>query len=127
MPNQSVEVTFDPNAEPQFTFVPDVVTMTKPGTVVFHRRPNDAPWKFKDAYVKDNASGQFTVTVPSDGLLRIKDKWTDGRRTPHSYTVTVEFEWHDHLQEYESPDPVIVNDPGAKLSFLAAAAQRIKK
>ena len=124
MPDQSVEVTFDPNAEPQFTFVPDVVTMTKAGKVVLHRRPNDAPWKFKDAYVKDNASGQFTVTVPSDGLLRIRDKYTDGRKTYHSYTVTVEFEWNDHTQEFESPDPVIVNDPGAKVSFLAGQSTK---
>ena len=51
-------------------------------------------------------------------LLRIKDKCTDGAQDVHGYTVTVEFEWNAHTQEFESPDPVIVNDPGAKVSFL---------
>jgi hypothetical protein len=120
-PNQSVEVTFDPNANPQFTFVPDVVTMTRAGKILLHRRPNDAPWRFKDAYVKDNASGQFTAELQNEQLLKIDDKWTDGRKTYHSYTVTVEFEWNSHTQEFESPDPVIVNDPGARVSFLPGA------
>jgi hypothetical protein len=113
MPDQSVEVTFDPNARPRFTFVPDVVTMTKAGKVVIHRRPHDAPWKFTDAKVKNDTSEQFSVDVhPNGNLLRIDDKWTKGGR--YDYTVTVEFEWRDKTELFESPDPVIVNDPGGR-------------
>lgn len=118
MPDQSVEVTFDPNANPQFTFVPDTVTMTKAGKIVFHRRPQDAPWTFQDAWVEDR-SDQFSVRIPNGGLLHIRDRFTDPRKTSHKYTITVRFEWADHYRDYESPDPVIVNDPGSRDVALA--------
>ena len=115
MPDQSVEVTFDPNADPQFTFVPPTVTMTRAGKIVVHRRPQDAPWTFLDAWVEDATSGQFSAEPRANGsLLHIHDRCTDRRRTPHKYTVTVRFEWQGHYRDYESPDPVIVNDPGSK-------------
>ena len=114
MPNQSVEVSFDPNVEPQFTFFPERVTMTKQGTVVFHKRPNDAPWTFKDGKVEGN-NGQFEISVPGDGkVIHMRDKFTDGGKTEHKYTVTVTWEWNNGFQDFESPDPVIVNDPGSK-------------
>jgi hypothetical protein len=114
MPDQSVEVTFDPNAVPQFTFVPETVTMTNAGRIVFHRRPQDAPWTFSDAWVED-AQGQFEVSIPGNGkVLHIRDDCTDPRRTSHKYTVTVQFEWQGYFRYYESPDPVIVNDPGSR-------------
>ena len=113
MPDQSVEVTFDPNAEPQFTFVPETVTMTSAGKIVFHRRPQDAPWTFQSAWVEDR-SDQFEVRIPNGGLLHLRDRFTDDRRTSHKYTVTVRFEFARHYRDYESPDPVIVNDPGSK-------------
>jgi hypothetical protein len=116
MPDQSVEVTFDPNAEPQFTFVPNTVTMTKAGKIVLHRRPQDAPWKFKGGSVKMDEWGQFTPSVHGNGsLLHLDDKFTDREMTSHSYMVRVEFELGSGSRDYDSPDPVIVNDPGARL------------
>ena len=112
MPDQSVEVTFDPNADPQFTFVPETVTMTSAGKIVLHRRPQDAPWTFRDAWVED--SDQFSVRIPNGGLLQILDRFTDPRRTSHKYTVTVRFQWPGYSRDFESPDPVIVNDPGSR-------------
>jgi len=110
MPDQTVEVTFDPHAEPQFTFVPDTVTMTRAGLIVFHRRPQNAPWKFKGGSVKGDA-GQFPASVIGNGSgLRMEDKFTDKEKTYHQYRVIVAFE--DHEDPYTSPDPVIVNDPG---------------
>jgi hypothetical protein len=116
MPDQSVEVTFDPNANPQFTFVPDTVTMTKAGKIVIHRRPHDAPWTFRGAKVEDDGPpGQFSVSLhANDTMIHIRDEWTDGERESHKYTVTVRFEWNNHFRDYESPDPVIVNDPGSR-------------
>jgi hypothetical protein len=115
VPDQSVEVTFDPNANPQFTFVPDTVTMTKAGKVVLHRRPQDAPWTFQGAWVDDNTQGQFEAEVIGNGnLLHIRDAFIDSRKRYHKYTITVRFEWGNHYRDYESPDPVIVNDPGSK-------------
>ena len=113
MSDQSVEVTFDPNADPQFTFVPDTVTMTSAGKIVLHRRPQDAPWTFAGAWVED-AGEQFSVRIPNGGLLHIRDRFTDPRRTFHKYTITVQFEWQSYSRTYESPDPVIVNDPGSR-------------
>ena len=83
MPDQSVEVTFDPNADPQFTFVPETVTMTKAGKIVFHRRPQNAPWKFKLGSVKGDTSGQFTPSVQGNGSqLHMDDKFTDTINCP---------------------------------------------
>jgi hypothetical protein len=110
MPDQTVEVSFDPNAEPQFTFVPETVTMTAAGKVVFLRRPPGSPWTFKDGTVKNDTSNQFSSSVQGNNL-RIDDKFLDGSKTRHEYTITVEFNGKPG-RTYESPDPVIVNDPG---------------
>jgi hypothetical protein len=109
MPDQTVEVFFDPNAEPQFVFLPDTVTMTNAGKIVLSRRPQDAPWDFMGGYVKDDNSGQFSTSVHGNGSkLHIRDDFRDEFKMRHSYAVTVKF----NGDEYPSPDPVIVNDPG---------------
>lgn len=109
MPDQTVEVSFDPNAEPQFTFVPDTVTMTAAGKVVFLRRPSAAPWAFTDGAVKNDTLSEFSASVHGNGsLLHMRDDFKDRQKTPYEYTVTVEF----NSASYTSPDPVIVNDPG---------------
>jgi len=109
MPDQTVEVSFDPNADPQFTFLPDTVTMTSAGKIVLSRRPQDAPWDFTGGTVKNDSSNQFSSSVQGNGSkLHIRDAFTDSAKTPHEYTVTVSFGG----STYESPDPVIVNEPG---------------
>jgi hypothetical protein len=40
--------------------------------------------------------------------LHIDDKFRDRARTEYEYTITVELDG----ERFESPDPVIVNDPG---------------
>ena len=115
MPDQSVEVTFDPNANPQFTFRPETVTMTKAGKIVLHRRPQNAPWTFESARVDDGGSDQFSWTPHGNySLLHIHDAFTDEWKTSHKYVITVRFEWDTYSRTYESPDPVIVNDPGSR-------------
>lgn len=114
MPDQAVEVTYDPNADPPFTFVPDTVTMTASGKVVLLRRPADAPWVFTGGYVKANEQqqslAQFRVVVEGEGrLLHIHDDFpSDGPKTYHQYAVMVAL----NGKPRSSPDPVIVNDPG---------------
>jgi hypothetical protein len=109
MPDQTVEVTYDPNAEPRFTFAPDTVTMTDAGKVVLLRRPADAPWVFTDGSVKDDKLRQFSASVHGGGrLLHIRDDCKDKTKTPYDYNVTVTLNGYAAT----SPDPVIVNDPG---------------
>ena len=115
MPDQSVEVTFDPNADPQFTFMPATVTMTRAGRIVLHRRPQSAQWTFVSARVDDGTSAQFSAAPnPNGNQLIIRDAFTDEWKRYHKYTITVEFEWGTYSRTYESPDPVIVNDPGSR-------------
>ena len=109
MPDQTVNVTFSPTADPQFTFEPDPVRMTAAGKIIFQRRPESANWTFKDGVVKDDSQKQFSSSVQGQGRsLHMDDKFYDKVRTPHEYYVTVELDG----RTFTSPDPVIVNDPG---------------
>jgi hypothetical protein len=109
MRDQTVEVSFDPNADPQFTFLPSTVTMTAAGKIILFRRPQDAPWDFVSGTVKDDDAKQFSSSVHANGSkLHIDDQFRDEFKTSHPYAVTVSF----GRFTYESPDPVIVNDPG---------------
>ena len=109
MRDQTVEVTFDPNAEPQFTFMPATVTMKAAGKIILFRRPQNAPWDFTGGTVKNDDAHQFSTSVQGDGSkLHIDDEFRDEFKTRHSYQVKVKF----GVREYESPDPVIVNEPG---------------
>jgi len=109
VPDQNVNLSFDPNANPQFEFDRDTVTMTAAGKVIFHRRPSTAEWTFRDGAVKDDKLKEFSSTVQGNGkLLDIDDKFYDRQKTSYEYNITVEL----HGTTYTSPDPHIVNDPG---------------
>ena len=54
MPDQTVLVTFNPTANPQFTFVPDEVRMTAAGKIILNRSPGSATWKFTAGDVKND-------------------------------------------------------------------------
>lgn len=109
MPDQTVNVTFDPTAEPQFTFDPDSVTMTSAGKIICLRRPPSATWKFTGGDVKEDPLDEFSSSVQGNGSsLHIDDKFYDKTETPYDYYVTVVL----NGTSYTSPDPVIVNDPG---------------
>ena len=110
MPDQTVQVTFDPNASPQFTFTPASVTMTGSGKVILQQSPASAPWTFDGAVVKDDTLDEFDATVHGNGQqVQIADSFKDRTETGYSYDVTVEL----NGQSYTSPDPQIVNDPGS--------------
>jgi hypothetical protein len=110
MPDQTVQVTFDPNATPQFTFTPSSVTMTGSGKVILQQYPADASWTFDAAVVKDDTLDEFDAKVIGNGqTVQIDDKFKDRTETGYSYDVTVEL----NGQSYTSPDPQIVNDPGS--------------
>lgn len=106
MPDQTVTVSFDPNANPQFTFTPDSVTMTAAGKVILNRQGGQT-WTFTSASVKNPPNGQFgTPTVNPAGtsvdisdVCSVKGQW--------GYTVTVS----NNGTSYTSPDPDIINDP----------------
>jgi len=102
-------VRFDPNANPQFTFDNERVTMREAGKIVLIQRPASQTWRFRDAEVKDDTLNQFSSTVLGNGnTLHINDQFRDRTLTEYSYNVTVELDG----TTFQSPDPVIVNDPG---------------
>ena len=110
MPDQTVQVTFDPNASPQFTFTPQSVTMTGSGKVILQQYPSSASWTFEGAVVKDDTLNEFDAEVKGNGqTVQIADSFKDRTETGYSYDVTVEL----NGQTYTSPDPEIVNDPGS--------------
>jgi hypothetical protein len=115
VPDQNVDVTFDPTATPQFTFDCDAVRMTEAGKIILHRKPATAKWKFTDGSVKADPLNQFSFEPLGNGrLLVINDRCEDPPEEgakPYCYTVTVELDG----APVTSPDPVIVNDPGARL------------
>ena len=109
MPDQTVNVTFDPTATPKFTFDPDSVTMTAAGKIICLQRPSSATWKFTGGDVKEDTLNEFSSTVQGNGQsLHINDELKDTAKTPYDYYVTVVL----NGTSYTSPDPVIVNDPG---------------
>jgi hypothetical protein len=109
MPDQTVNVTFDPTANPQFTFDPPSVTMTGAGKVVLHQNPASAPWTFQSALVKGDSLGEFSPSVQGNGnSMQINDAFRDPIVTSYSYDVTVSLDG----ASYTSPDPQIVNNPG---------------
>lgn len=109
MPDQTVDVTFDPTADPQFTFTPDEVTMTAAGKVVFHRRPATATWLFTGGNVENDTQKEFSASVQGSGRsLQIDDQFKDTSKTLYKYTISVSLDGTG----YTSPDPHIVNDPG---------------
>jgi hypothetical protein len=109
MPDQTVNVSFDPNANPQFSFDQSSVKMTAAGKVVLVQNPASATWTFTNAVVKDDTLNEFSSAVQGNGnSLQINDAFADTTKKKYSYDVTVSL----NGQSYTSPDPEIVNDPG---------------
>jgi hypothetical protein len=103
-----VQVTFDPQRTPAFTFVDDTVRMNAAGKIMLKQDP-EARWRFRGATIKDDYLNEFRTRVAKNGKsLDIMDDFLDERITTYSYNVTVQL---DDIT-YTSPDPVIVNDPG---------------
>jgi hypothetical protein len=104
-------VSFDPTGNPQFTFDNESVTMKAAGKILLVQRPASQRWTFRDAEVKDDTLNQFSSTVVGSGnSLQINDEFRDRTRKAYSYNVTVELDG----AVFQSPDPVIVNDPGGR-------------
>ena len=109
--NPTVGVSFDPNANPQFTFDNERVTMREAGKIVLLQRPASPRWRFRDAEVKDDTLNQFSSTLLGNGsTILIDDAFRDRTVREYSYNVTVELDG----ATFRSPDPVIVNDPGGR-------------
>jgi hypothetical protein len=111
MPDQTVQVTFDPNANPQFTFSPSSVTMTAAGKVIL-QSPGSQSWLFVSpgATVKNDTLNQFSASVQGGGQsVQIDDAMRNprGTRTVYNYNATVSL----NGTTYTSPDPDIVNEP----------------
>jgi hypothetical protein len=110
MPDQTVNVTFDPTSTPQFSFDQSSVKMTSAGRVILVQQPASATWTFQTAVVKDDTLQEFSSAVQGNGnSLQINDLFRDTATKHYSYDVTVMFDG----VSYTSPDPEIVNDPGS--------------
>jgi hypothetical protein len=104
MPDQTVSVTFNPTATPQFTFSPDPVRLSASGKIVINRSGGSS-WTFTGISIT-NAGTQFTTTVNSAGThIDVNDACTS--LGSFCYTVTV----LNNGTSYTSPDPTIVNEP----------------
>ena len=109
--NPTVGVSFDPTANPQFTFDNESVVMRAAGKILLIQRPASQRWTFRDAEVKDDTLNQFSSTVVGSGnTLQINDEFRDRTRKAYSYNVTVDLDG----RTFQSPDPVIVNEPGTR-------------
>jgi hypothetical protein len=109
VPDQTVNVTFDPTADPQFTFSPDEVTMTAAGKIIFLKRPPSAMWNFTGGNVENDTRKEFSARVQGNGrALHIDDEFKDEEKTRYKYTISVQLDG----TSFTSPDPHIVNDPG---------------
>lgn len=108
MPDQTVQVTYDPNATPQFTFDPDTVVMTAAGKIKLQQHPANATWTFTGGSVQNDTLGNFSTDVGGNGnSLTFNDQCKDRTRTSYCYTVTISY----NGQSITSPDPAIVNEP----------------
>ena len=104
MPDQTVTVTFNPTATPQFTFAPDPVTMTASGRIIINRA-GGSNWTFTAANIT-NGGTQFSAAANNAGTsINVDDAYT--WMGSFCYTVTVNLGG----TSYTSPDPTIVNEP----------------
>ena len=105
MPDQTVTVTFDPNATPQFTFDNDPVRMTAAGKIILNRA-GGSNWIFTGMTINSN-NGQFGSpnVNPAGTNIRVDDACS--LKGTYCYTVSVSL----NGAPYTSPDPEIVNDP----------------
>ena len=105
----TVKVTFDPTARPQFTFKPNTVRVKGGPKIIVLIQSPPADWDFVTAEVKDDTFNQFSSSVQPNGKsLHIADALRDPDLEAYSYNITVNLGG----EEYTSPDPHIVNDPG---------------
>lgn len=114
MPDQTVNVSFDPTATPQFTFDPSSVTMTSAGKIILIQKPANATWAFGSpgALVKNDSLNEFSASRQGNGQsVQINDLFLDpkGTSVTYNYDCTVTL----NNQTYTSPDPEIINDPGS--------------
>jgi len=108
MPDQNVDVSYDPNGNPVWTISDPEVEMTEAGKIIFHRKPANATWTF----VRING-------IPSD--------WSQGAQganyqvdDPHdplgswAYTITINYDGTEvtgpELLAKADPPPIIMNE-----------------
>ena len=85
MPDQTVQVTYDPTAIPKWTIAPKSVSMTAAGKIIFQRKPGNATWTFvsvnglpPDWPQSGNPTGsQYTVDDPHTSVAN------------YQYTITI--------------------------------------
>ena len=103
----SVQVTFNPNATPAWSFSPDPVRVTASGNIVFTQAPG-SNWAFTGASVESGGSQFGAPAVNGNGSqMTMHDACT--ARQSFCYTVSVLP--NGATQSVTSPDPEIVNDP----------------
>jgi hypothetical protein len=109
-----ITVTFDPNANPQFTFNYHSVTVNAKGTVILQQGGTNPQWTFASpgAIVLGDYLGQFSASVVGNGKqVNIQDDLADppGQQVAYCYACIVT----QGGKTYTSQDPDIVNDPGS--------------
>lgn len=109
----NVQVTYNANATPAFTFNPDSATVNASGNVVFTAAPN-SPWKFTGCNIKQGGSifGPPSIN-PNGNQMTVSDSCPRANGIQRfQYTVTV-LPNGQNQTPVTSPDPEIVNDPSS--------------
>lgn len=107
MPDQTVQVTYNPSATPAWSFSTDPVTLTASGKIILTRAPH-SNWAFTGAAVSSGGSQFGTPNVnPAGTEITISDLCT----LKGSWCYTVSVLPSGATESVTSPDPEIVNDP----------------
>lgn len=110
MPGANVQVTYNPNQTPAWSFSPDSATVNASGNIVFTAAPNSA-WKFT-GFSADNGGSIFgTPSInPAGNQMTVSDSCPRANGIQRfKYTVSVQPTGSS--SSVTSPDPEIVNDP----------------
>jgi hypothetical protein len=110
MADVTVQVTFDPLADPKFTFAPTQVPMPGPGVITFNLKVSNSTDVFSSSPINFPYGGPFTVINQKADSFQVEDDNTLTANDPaqtFAYNVNVG-PWTS------SPDPVIINEPPAE-------------
>ena len=107
MPDQTVTVSFNPTANPQFGFDNPSVKLTSSGMIILNRAGGSS-WTFTGMTITDGGSQFGTPSVnPAGTSIQVTDACS--MKGNYCYTVSV----LSNGTAYTSPDPEIVNDPSS--------------
>jgi hypothetical protein len=112
MPGANVQVTYNPNATPAWTFNPDSATVNASGNIVFTSAPNSS-WKFTGFSATGGGSIFGPPSINSNGNQMTVSDSCPAANGKQSFKYQVSVQPTGSQTSVWSPDPEIVNDPSS--------------